>query len=63
VKQIDRLLSNVGVNLQKPFPAWIRFVVAERKKLLVALDCTEFDDDDHVTLCAYVITRHGRATH
>jgi hypothetical protein len=62
VKQIDRLLSNVGVDLEKLFPAWIRFVVAERKELLVALDWTEFDDDDHVSLCAYVVTRHGRAT-
>lgn len=62
VKQIDRLLSNIGVALAALFPAWIRFVVGARTELIVALDWTEFDDDDHVTLCAYAVTRHGRAT-
>jgi hypothetical protein len=62
VKQLDRLLSNVGVNLDVLFPAWIRFVVGVRTELIVALDWTEFDDDDHVTLAAYAVTRHGRAT-
>jgi len=62
VKQLDRLLSNVGVNLDALFPAWIRFVVGVRTEILVAIDWTEFDADDHVTLCAYAVTRHGRAT-
>lgn len=62
VKQIDRLLSNVGVDLRVLFPAWIRFVIGVRTAVVVALDWTEFDDDDHATLCAYAITRHGRAT-
>lgn len=62
VKQIDRLLSNVGVDLRVLFPAWIRFVVGVRTEVIVALDWTEFDDDDHATLCAYAVTRHGRAT-
>lgn len=62
VKQLDRLLSNVGVALEKLFPGWIRFVVGVRTELIVALDWTEFDADDHVTLCAYAVTRHGRAT-
>jgi hypothetical protein len=62
VKQLDRLLSNVGVDLKVLFPAWIRFVVGVRTSLIIALDWTEFDDDDHVTLCAYAVTRHGRAT-
>ena len=62
VKQIDRLLSNVGVVLEALFPSWIRFVVGARTELIVALDWTEFDADDHVTLCAYAVTRHGRAT-
>jgi len=62
VKQLDRLLSNVGVDLAKLFPAWIRFVIGLRTELTIALDWTEFDDDDHATLCAYAVTRHGRAT-
>jgi Transposase DDE domain len=62
VKQIDRLLSNVGVNLDALFPSWIRFVIGVRTQLHVAMDWTEFDDDDHVTLCIYALTSHGRAT-
>jgi Transposase DDE domain len=62
VKQLDRLLSNVGVDVAKLFPAWICFVIGLRTELTVALDWTEFDDDDQVTLCAYAVTRHGRAT-
>mgnify|MGYP001462709859 FL=1 len=62
VKQLDRLLSNVAVDIDALFPAWIRFVVGVRTELIVALDWTEFDDDDHVTLAAYAVTRHGRAT-
>lgn len=62
VKQLDRLLSNVGVDLTKLFPSWVRFVIGPRTELTIALDWTEFDDDDHVTLCAYSVTRHGRAT-
>lgn len=62
VKQLDRLLSNVGVKLEVLFPAWIRFVVGVRTELIIALDWTEFDDDNHVTLAAYAVTRHGRAT-
>jgi hypothetical protein len=62
VKQLDRLLSNVKVQLKDLFPAWVRFVVGVRTELIVALDWTEFEADDHVTICAYAVTRHGRAT-
>ena len=62
VKQIDRLLSNGGVQLAALFPAWIRYVVGPRTDIVVALDWTEFETDDHSTICAYLITRHGRAT-
>jgi hypothetical protein len=62
VKQIDRLLSNGGVQLADLFPSWIRYVVGPRPEIVVALDWTEFEVDDHSTICAYLITRHGRAT-
>lgn len=62
VKQIDRLLSNEGVRLSTLFPAWIRYVVGPRKEIVVALDWTDFERDDHTTICAYLVTRHGRAT-
>lgn len=62
VKQVDRLLSNGGVDVQKLFPAWVRFVLAERTEALVALDWTDFEADDQETLVATLITRHGRST-
>lgn len=37
-------------------------MVGERKELVIALDWTEFDADDHATLAGYLITNHGRAT-
>ncbi|MBM4281992.1 MAG: IS4 family transposase [Deltaproteobacteria bacterium] len=43
-------------------PAWVRFVLGGRPEVLLALDWTEFDADDHATLCMYVVTTHGRAT-
>jgi hypothetical protein len=61
-KQVDRLLSNDGVSLETIGAKWASFVVASRDEIVVALDWTEFDKDDHATLCAYLITRHGRAT-
>lgn len=62
IKQVDRTLSNKGVDLRDILPNWVQFVVGAREELVVALDWTEFDDDDHSTLCAYLVTRHGRAT-
>lgn len=62
VKQIDRLLSNEGIDIWSLFEQWVRFVVGERKELVVALDWTDFDADGHSTLAAYLITSHGRAT-
>jgi hypothetical protein len=62
IKQIDRLLSNAGVDVRALQRRWVEFVVGARKEIVVVLDWTEFDGDDHSTLCAYLVTRHGRAT-
>lgn len=61
-KQVDRLLSNEKVELSTLFPFWIRFVLAQRKKIVVALDWTDFTKDKQSTLALYAITEHGRAT-
>lgn len=61
VKQIDRLLSNGGLDLAVIQTAWVRYVVGQQQSLVVALDWTDFDADDHTTLCAYLVTTHGRA--
>ena len=62
VKQVDRLLSNEGVALREVLPLWIRHVIGDTPKIVVAMDWTDFDDDDHTTLCVSLITTHGRAT-
>src|SRR5262245_3071984 len=59
-KQVDRLLSNAGFRLSQLFESWVRFVVGDRKQIVVALDWTEFDADDQASICLYLITRHGR---
>jgi hypothetical protein len=62
VKQTDRMLGNPGIQVWDLFRPWTAFVVGERKELVIALDWTEFDADNHATLAGYLITNHGRAT-
>jgi hypothetical protein len=62
VKQVDRFLSNTAIDVARLTPSWAKFVVGARKEIIVALDWTDFEKDDHTTLCAYVVTSHGRAT-
>jgi hypothetical protein len=62
VKQTDRMLGNGGIDVWFLFHPWAGFVVGDRKEIVVALDWTEFDADDHATLAGYLITSHGRAT-
>lgn len=62
IKQIDRLLSNAGVEPWQLFAQWVPYVLAERKEAVIALDWTEFDADGHVTCAAYLVTNHGRST-
>lgn len=62
IKQIDRLLSNTGVTVWDWFQQWVTFVVAARREIVVALDWTEFDKDDHAVIALYLLTSHGRAT-
>ena len=62
IKQVDRLLSNQGVDIWMIFPLWIKEIVGERSKLVIAMDWTDFDADDHTTLVFSLISDHGRAT-
>lgn len=62
VKQVDRLLSNTGVDVWALFAQWVPFVVGARKEIVVALDWTEHDPDDHATIAINLVTSHGRAT-
>jgi hypothetical protein len=61
VKQVDRLLSNDGIDLDVVMGQWVRYVIGTHPSVVIALDWTDFDRDDHTTLCAYLVTTHGRA--
>lgn len=62
VKQVDRLLSNRGVDVSELMSSWVPFVLAQRKEIVVALDWTDFHQDGHSSIMAHLITSHGRAT-
>lgn len=62
VKQVDRLLSNRGVELEGFFEHWVPYVIGARTAVVVALDWTSFARDGHETLVLSLLTRHGRAT-
>jgi hypothetical protein len=62
VKQVDRLLSNRGIEVWGYFAYWVPYVIGPRPEIRVALDWTEFDRDGHATIALSMITGHGRAT-
>jgi hypothetical protein len=61
IKQVDRLLSNQGVDVWELFPLWIEETIGASRDLVVAMDWTEFDADDQSTLVLSLVTQHGRA--
>ena len=62
IKQVDRLLSNRGLNVWELFAHWVPYVVGAAREIVVALDWTDFDADGHATIAASLVTSHGRAT-
>jgi Transposase DDE domain len=61
VKQVDRLLSNNGINVWDSFAHWVPHQLAGRQDILVAMDWTDFDHDDQATLVLGLATSRGRA--
>ncbi len=62
IKQVDRLLSNEGIDIDAALRHWVPYVVGPRTSINVAIDWTEFDADGQATLMLSLLTRHGRAT-
>lgn len=62
VKQVDRLLSNQGIDVWDSFARWVPRLVGGRKAIVVAMDWTDFDHDGQSTLALHLVTGHGRAT-
>ena len=61
VKQVDRLLSNDGIDVWDSFARWVPHQIGTRRDILVAMDWTAFDHDDQATLLLSLVTGHGRA--
>src|ERR1700712_2127626 len=61
VRQVDRLLSNEGIDVWDSFARWVPHQIGERRDILVAMDWTDFDHDDQATLALNMVTGHGRA--
>src|SRR3954449_2696869 len=62
IKQVDRLLSNQGIDVWDSFAHWVPHVVGTRQTILVAMDWTEFDGDGQATLALHLVTGQGRTT-
>jgi len=61
VKQVDRLLSNDGIDVWDSFARWVPYQIGKHREILVAMDWTDFDNDDQATLVLSLVTGHGRA--
>jgi hypothetical protein len=62
IKQVDRLLSNEGLDPWELASAWVPFVVGKRKDIVVAIDWTDFDADDQTTITAHLVEKYQRTT-
>jgi hypothetical protein len=62
IKQVDRLLSNQGIDVDALLVHWVPYVVGGRSSITVAMDWTDFDADGQATIMLSLLSRHGRAT-
>ena len=61
-KQVDRMLSNQGIDVDALLAHWVPYVVGARSSITVAMDWTEFAADGQATLMLALLTEHGGAT-
>lgn len=61
-KQVDRLISNEGVNVNICQDQLALLLISNRKRIYVAMDWTVFAKDKHMTITLRLVTTHGRAT-
>ena len=62
LKQVDRLPSNQGIEVDAFFEHWVPYVIGARTSMVMALDWTRCAGVGHQTLGLSMLTRHGRAT-
>jgi hypothetical protein len=61
IKQVDRMLSNNGIDVWGSFARWVPHQIGERRDILVAMDWIDFDHDGQATLALNMVAGHGRA--
>lgn len=61
-KQVDRLLSNFGIDVDLIQADWVAHLLQEVDEAWVNLDWTDADADDHTTLVASLQEARGRST-
>ena len=61
VKQVDRLMSNAGIDVWDGFARWVPQQLAAQQDILVAVDWTDFHHGGQSTLVPSLVTGHGRA--
>lgn len=62
IKRVDRLLGNQRLTPDRAFNGWVPWVIGARKEIVVAIDWTEYADDEHHRVAIHLVTDHGRAT-
>src|SRR6202047_3204909 len=62
IKQVDRMLSNPGINVEELSERWVPYVVGQRPHIIVAMDWTDFDADNQATIMLSLSSKHGRST-
>ena len=62
IKQVDRLLSNAGIDVDELSLRWVAHAVGPRSNIVVAMDWTDFDADDQSTIMLSLVSNHGRST-
>jgi hypothetical protein len=56
IKQVDRLLSNPGIDVKELFMRWVPSMIGSRKEVEIAMDWTDFDADNQSTIMLSLLT-------
>ena len=62
IKQVDRMLSNPGIDVDELSKRWVAHTVGPRPQIVVAMDWTDFDSDNQATIMLSLVSKHGRST-
>src|SRR5437016_3236857 len=62
IKQVDRMLSNPGIEVDELSKRWVAHTVGSRPQIVVAMDWTDFDSDNQATIMLSLVSKHGRST-